>query len=402
MAVEQGTYVEWVFSAFRDGGTRPRSCQDCHMPKTYPGLPGELAFVIASIQQATPFPETDNRRPRKEIDLPARQGFARHTLVGLNAFLILMAQQFPDVLGIRIQDPMLVSNGVAPFATAYNTILQQADHETATIRVTRTQKTATELVAEVTVQNLVGHKFPSGVGFRRAFIEFVVLGAAAAPLWTSGRTNTLGVLVDERGNAVSGEYFWKPDCGVMPLEEQKDNYQPHFQVITRQDQVQIYQELTLDPQDKLTTSFLSIARRLKDNRLLPDGWDPDPGLAEREKLGSVKLPVPELIQELLPVLPPAADQSAAAHDPDFVGGSDALTYRVPLRDLAGAPASVKATLYYQAIPPFYLQDRFCTTGTQPDTQRLYALAGYLQLDNTRAADWKLEVVSSGVVPLARP
>jgi hypothetical protein len=49
-----------------------------------------------------------------------------------------------------------------------------------------------------------------------------------------------------------------------------------------------------------------------------------------------------------------------------------------------------------------LQDRFCTTGTQPDTQRLYALAGYLQLDNTRAADWKLEVVSSGVVPLAQP
>ena len=48
------------------------------------------------------------------------------------------------------------------------------------------------------------------------------------------------------------------------------------------------------------------------------------------------------------------------------------------------------------------QDRFCTTGTQPDTQRLYALGGYLQLDGTRAANWKLAVVSSGVVPLARP
>ena len=71
----------------------------------------------------------------------------------------------------------------------------------------------------------------------------------------------------------------------MTPEEQKQHYQPHFQEITRQDQVQIYQELTQDPQGKLTTSFLSIAHRLKDNRSLPKGWDPNPKLAEREGLG---------------------------------------------------------------------------------------------------------------------
>jgi len=402
MAVEQGTYVEWVFSAFRDDGAEPQSCQNCHMPKTYPGLSGELEFMIASIQQATPFPETEHRRPRQESDLQRRTGFARHTLVGLNAFLILMAQQFPDVLGIRVQDPMLVGNGVAPLTTAYNSIVQNADQETAAIQVTKARTTATEIVADVTVRNRAGHKFPSGVGFRRAFIEFAVLDTAGKPLWTSGRTDALGVIVDAQGNAVRGEYFWKPACGVMTPEEQKNEYQPHFQEITRQDQVQIYQELTLDPQGKLTTSFLSIARRLKDNRLLPRGWDPDPRLAEREGLGSVKMPVHELVQEMLPVLPPPNGQSATVEDADFVGGSDSLTYRVPLRDLRGTPVSVKATLYYQAIPPFYLQDRFCTTGPQPDTQRLYALGGYLQLDGTRAANWKLAVVSSGVVPLARP
>ena len=80
-------------------------------------------------------------------------------------------------------------------------------------------------------------------------------------------------------------------------------------------------------------------------------------------------------------------------------GSDTLTYRIPLASLPGEPASVKATLYYQAIPPFYLQDRFCTTGIQPDTQRLYAMAGYLQLDGAQAAHWKLALVSSGVVSL---
>jgi hypothetical protein len=185
----------------------------------------------------------------------------------------------------------------------------------------------------------------------------------------------------------------------MTAAEQQHLYQPHFQEISRQEQAQIYQELTQDPQGKLTTSFLSIAERLKDNRLLPKGWNPSPALAASEHLGSMKMPIPELIEEMLPVLPPADAQSPGASDPDFVGGSDSLTYRVPLRDLSGEPASVKATLYYQAIPPFYLQDRFCTTGNQPDTQRLYALAGYLQLDGTRAANWKLEVVSSGVVAL---
>jgi hypothetical protein len=103
------------------------------MPKRYAGLKDELAFMIASIQQATSFPETEHRRTRPAIDLPIRQGFARHTLVGLNAFLILLAQQFPNVLGIRVQDPMLTtSNGIAPLATAYQVILEQAEHATAT------------------------------------------------------------------------------------------------------------------------------------------------------------------------------------------------------------------------------------------------------------------------------
>jgi hypothetical protein len=51
------------------------------------------------------------------------------------------------------------------------------------------------------------------------------------------------------------------------------------------------------------------------------------------------------------------------------------------------------------VPPFFLQDRFCTAeGT--DTERLRDLTAKLNLAGTRAADWKLEVVSTGVVPLA--
>ena len=61
--------------------------------------------------------------------------------------------------------------------------------------------TAAALSARVTVDNKVGHKFPSGVGFRRAFIEFEVLDAKGKPLWASGRTNGAGVIVDDEGDA---------------------------------------------------------------------------------------------------------------------------------------------------------------------------------------------------------
>src|SRR6185436_18723523 len=87
-----------------------------------------------------------------------------------------------------------------------------------------------------------------------------------------------------------------------------------------------------------------------------------------------------------------AKESGADHvdgDPDYErGGSDSLIYKVPLAEIAGTPAAVQATLYYQATPPFYLQDRFCTSSST-DTKRLFYVAGKLNLAGTAAQDWKL-------------
>ena len=52
----------------------------------------------------------------------------------------------------------------------------------------------------------------------------------------------------------------------------------------------------------------------------------------------------------------------------------------------------------QAIPPFYLQDRFCTSSSV-DTQRLYYLSGRLNLANSKAEDWKLEIVTTPLTAL---
>ena len=65
---------------------------------------------IAAIQEHTNFPQAEHALPPEDIDLPTRSGFGKHTLVGLNVFLLKMAWQFPDILGIRKSDPMLTSH----------------------------------------------------------------------------------------------------------------------------------------------------------------------------------------------------------------------------------------------------------------------------------------------------
>src|SRR5882724_1589293 len=402
--LEQGTYPEWVFSDYRDDGPTPRSCQNCHMGTTYPGIDGDLKTKIASIQEASNMPQTEGRLAQSDIDLAPRAPFARHTLVGLNVFFNQFAQQFPDVLGLRIQDPMLTSRGVEPLATTYDSMIQQADNATATVAITRFDAGRDQLAATVRVENKAGHKFPSGVSFRRAFLTFEVLDASGQPLWVSGRTNSTGVLVDGGGRPIAGEFMWQNDCKPgkdAPL------FQPHYKTITRQDQVQIFQELVRDPQGRLTTSFLSLAKVVKDNRLLPKGWTPDLRLAEAEGLGSAKYSAEDLVEHVLPELPDG--RGGQVNDPWYQprsknglgGGGDEVTYEIPTADLHGQAASLRATLYYQTIPPFYLQDRFCTTPQGPDTSRLFFVAGHTNLQGTRAEDWKLQVVSSGQVALRK-
>jgi hypothetical protein len=295
---------------------------------------------------------------------------------------------------------MLTSTGIDSIPTAENAMLDQAVNRTATVTIGDVRNVDGALNARVTVVSKVGHKFPSGVGFRRAFIEFSVLDVNNKVLWSSGRTNAAGVLIDDKGKPITGEMLWNADCSAR-IDPDARLHQPHYQTITRQDQAQIYQELVAEPpkgataeacvpgvkpQGPLTTSFLSICTKVKDNRILPAGF----------------LKLEDRIQISRAI---GADEAMAVEsgpdgvgdDPDYkTGGSDALTYRVPLADIAGKPAAVQATLYYQATPPFFLQDRFCTSNSA-DTKRLYYLTGKLQLAGTAAADWKLRVVTSGPV-----
>jgi hypothetical protein len=399
---EQTTYAEWAFSDYRTGktpdgdlpggrGARAESCQNCHMPNR--AADGTLLkSKIAGIQEYSIFPQAEHALlPHEDIDLERRTGFARHTLVGLNLFLTKMAQQFSDVLGIRGEDPMLTGMGIDPRHTTEQAILDQAKNRTAEVKLD-VDSTGGVLSAKVTVVNKTGHKFPSGVGFRRAFIELRVLDAKENTLWASGGTDKSGVIVDQNGKPIDGELWRNQNCARLTNVK----HQPHYQTIDRQDQAQIYEELVAapaevapvcgsraEPAGPMTTSFLSQCAKAKDNRILPHGFLP---LSQRTAIATALGAGESLAIE--------AGPREVHGDPDYEsGGADSLIYRVPLAGLSGKPAAVAATLYYQATPPYYLQDRFCTAKT-PDAARLYFTARHLDLDGTAAQGWKLKVADT--------
>jgi hypothetical protein len=404
---EQTTYPEWAFSAYRSGtlgnqklpegpGATPKTCQQCHMPSTDSnGQP--LQSKIASIEEYSNYPQTDYRLPASEIDLPVRSPYAQHQLVGLNIFLIEMAQQFPDVLGIRTVDPGPGTMTVPALQVTENAMLHQARTQTARLTVDPQWDERTKtLRAQVSVENLAGHKFPSGVSFRRAFITFEVKDAEGKVLWASGRSNDAGLIIDQHNQPIPGEFWWQPDCS----ERLPSQWQPHYQQITAQNQAQIYQELITNAQGQLTTSFLSINSHPKDNRLQPHGFLPESArfriaeaLGDGTPLHGEGFPMDQNMAAAV------APEGEAALDPDYQNGSgmDRLEYVVS--GLSREPASVEATLSYQSIPPFYQQDRYCAAANADgtpveDTERLRWLAAHLRLDGTGGEGWRVVVGAS--------
>jgi mono/diheme cytochrome c family protein len=385
MSIEQATYLEWLNSQYQTEFGLPspnaKTCQGCHMPTSYhsakKGLDvPTLREKIAIIGDET-YPEADNRVPIEDITIRTRQeGFRRHELLGLNVVLLEFFKQFSTVLGVRLPDYM--SGSTTDLQDAIDNFAQQAQERTARIAAAVRMTGAQQLEADVAVTNLVGHRLPSGVGFRRAFLEVQVKDAHGTVVWASGRTNPLGIILGGNGEILPSEFFteYVDERGVV-----QQHYQPHHEVITSQDQVQIYEELTRNSDGKFTSNFTRRSSIVKDNRLLPIGWTehgPDPSLNGR-------------------YLEATHPEGSAATDPDYRNGqgTDRVTYRIALpAGVDAATCTVEATLYYQAQPPYYLDQRFKAAPDGDGTRRLYYLASNVDLGQTPAESWKVRIVST--------
>ena len=380
-SIEQATYLEWLNSAYQNEFGKPgpnaQTCQDCHMPRK---LVNEQLGVnvdpiqtrIAIVEDDT-YPAAEHRAPTEDIRVRFRTtGFARHELLGMNAFLMEMFKQFNDILGVRKSDYM--TGSADNLENAQLNLFEQARNRTANVATDMSVRGRT-LTSNVTITNLTGHRLPSGVGFRRAFIEFLVLenrDGRERVVWSSGRTSSVGVIVDGEGRPLDTEFL------------ANGKYQKHHEVITSDDQVQIYEELTKDSDGNFTTSFIRRDQDVKDNRLLPLGWTkegPDPSLNGR-------------------YLHATYPHGNAKDDPDYKGGKglDRVQYRIELpADVDPKNVSVRASVYYQNIPPYYLQQRF-TIGKGEATRRLYYIASNLNLDNSPMANWKILIGSAQASP----
>jgi hypothetical protein len=101
-------------------------------------------------------------------------------------------------------------------------------------------------------------------------------------------------------------------------------FEPHYRDISRPDEVQIYESIIAGPEGALTTGLLTATQYVKDNRLLPRGFDKATAEAN------------------------VAVHGGASGDADFTGGSDHVRYAVGLGGAAG-PFTVEAELLYQSI-----------------------------------------------------
>jgi hypothetical protein len=265
---EQMNYQEWRHSAFFK---EQRGCQSCHMPLA----PGPVR--VASVLGRT------------------RDRLARHTFIGGNAFMLRLMNRYRSELGLDATASELE-------ATARATI-RQLETETAAVAIERAEVQGGILTVDVSVTNLTGHKFPTGYPSRRAWLHLTVRGGGGQPLFESGRISESGVIEGNDADA-SGTTF-----------------EPHYTEITQPHQVQIYESIMGTPTNVPTTGLLQATQYLKDNRLLPRGFDKTAADPEIAVIGG------------------------AAVDPDFAGGSDRVRYRVAV---TGA-ASVEVEVRYQPI-----------------------------------------------------
>lgn len=292
---EQVAYLEWKHSDYGvdfgqryDIGENPGKgmiCQECHMPHSEGG-----GVYIA---RWTP--------PKAE----PKDHFSQHHFVGGNVFMLNILQENIASLGLAAS--------TEKFEDTKKRTMRQLQRATAQLSMAGLQHSHNELSAVLQVNNIAGHKFPTGIPTRRTWIHFTVTDADGQVVFESGTPLADGRIV---GNDA--------DYDIMSFE-------PHYDTITEPDQVQIYEGVMLNTDNEVTYTLLRAAKFAKDNRLLPKGFN--------------KSAVP----------PEIGVFGKAVSDENFLGGADQVTYSINTSGHKG-PYTVTARLLFTAVSYPFVKD----------------------------------------------
>lgn len=277
---EQMPLTEWQHSRFSAENT---SCQGCHMPLAKGGV--AISIIPGNLEP--------------------RQPFYQHYFVGGNAFMTKMLADWGADLGVTAD--------TAHFNDTRTRTVNQMGSQAAQLQLESFELEGEILTARLQVTPLTGHKFPTSFPTRRAWLHVTISDSAGQVIFQSGQPNADGTIT---GNAADSD----------PAA-----YEPHYNVISLPDQVQIYEPVMGDNEGKVTYTLLRAARYLKDNRLLPPGAD------------KTRLPAD------------IAVYGEAAADDSFVGGGDQVTYQVSVKGAQG-PFTINAELLYQPLSYRFVQD----------------------------------------------
>jgi hypothetical protein len=267
---EQVPYQEWQHSAFYN----QQSCQSCHMPAITE--PVAITRVLGVL----------------------RSGARHHQFIGGNFLLQRMLA--------RYHDPLHLTPGTQEFSAAASRTVAFLQSESARVSVSAPQVREGRLEFELTVQNFDGHKLPTAYPSRRAWLHVTVR--------------------DDHGRTVFESGALRPDGSIVGNVNDEDalRFEPHYRVIRSADEVQIYESVLENRAGAVTTALLDAVGYLKDNRLLPRGFD--------KQTAS----------------PDVAVHGDALQDPAFTGGEHRLRYSVALGTATGR-YQVDAQLMYQPI-----------------------------------------------------
>jgi hypothetical protein len=170
----------------------------------------------------------------------------------------------------------------------------------------------------VLLTNLAGHKFPSGYPSRLLSVEFYVNDENGTSMFRSGG-------IDSNHEVIGRDEPWEP----------------HYDVIRNEDEVQIYEMVFADIAGNATTVLERAHTLIKDNRLAPRGFSMQHSTYDTVRIGGL-----------------------AETDPNFNrlngvegSGTDRIEYRVATNGYVG-PISAGVRVWYQSVPPRWMEEMF--------------------------------------------
>jgi hypothetical protein len=267
---EQVPYLEWQHSGYHG----KRSCQSCHMPKISEDT------AISSI-----------------LGMP-RSGVSRHSFPGGNFFMI-------DIF-TRNRDALKVLSSPEELAGAVRKTNLYLQSQAVRVSIGAVEARGGRLEADVLIENLGGHKLPTAYPSRRVWVHLMVKDGKNQMVFESGAMNASGAITGNANDADAARF------------------EPHYTEIRDPGQVQIYESIMADGSGAITTGVLKAVRYIKDNRLLPQGFDKKTAEKDIAVVGN------------------------ALEDADFIGGSDHVRYSIDVGKAQG-PFHIDAELCFQPI-----------------------------------------------------